>query len=226
MGGNCLTARYCMQPCARKATYNGKVFATETYAYEPTGQLREGKISTILPATGRTMAQSHVCAYDARAHRAQCTFGEVETRFAYEHGRLVGSQVQRADAIERRTHVHDARGRLVRTTRVADVGEVTIDFTYNPDGSLATMHDLSNRAEVTRTFSYDGGRLARITMTPDGTVMEYRYDHAGRVLEQVTRGPSSQERVTYAYDDAGRLVERAWHDGDDVLTESYVYHCR
>ncbi len=228
MGGRCLTDRYCMKPCARMATYNGKVFARQRYAYEPAGPLREGKIVTILPNTGRTMGQFHVCSYDARAHRTRCTFGELETSFAYELDRLVGSEIKRGDeTLERRTHVYGASGQLVRTTRqAADAGESAVDFAYNADGSLAATRETSTGHEVTRTFAYDGGgRVTHIETTPDGTVVDYRYDPAGRVIEQVKRGPSP-EHVTYAYDREGRLVERAWHDGDDLLTEAYAYDCR
>jgi RHS repeat-associated protein len=86
-------------------------------------------------------------------------------------------------------------------TSQVDRNDNTINYRYNPNGTLASIAD--TRGAVT-TFEYDlAGRVTKMTDPTGYEYGPYDYDLAGR--HTGFRDPSGK-RVAYGYDDAGNLT--------------------
>ena len=128
---------------------------------------------------------------------------------------LIGTTLFGYDAFNRRTRVTDVNGVVVETTY--DAFDRTTSITHK--GTVAA-EDL-----VTTLVFNPFGDLFR-TILPEGNVIEYDYDHVGRLISMerrpdvATRG----ERMFYALDAAGnrsREQKQRW-DGTGWVTESFT----
>ncbi len=98
------------------------------------------------------------------------------------------------------TNTWTLRGELASTTKS---GEGTVEYSYNPDGTLDWVEDALNRRT---TFGYDNrGRLETRT-NPDSKVWSTDYNAAG---ELVSETDPLNRSTSYTYDGAGRLETTA-----------------
>ncbi|REK07198.1 MAG: RHS repeat protein [Acidobacteria bacterium] len=126
---------------------------------------------------------------------------------------LVGTTTYEYDAFNRQEAVTDPNGLVVHT--VYDAMDRVVETTV--EGSLGTLLVTENRYD-------EFGDLFQ-TVMPEGNVVEYSYDHAGR-LETIERKPDDQpsshgERTRYEYDAAGNRT-REEQQGWDQVTQSWV----
>jgi RHS repeat-associated protein len=119
-----------------------------------------------------------------------------ETTAAYDTAN--GNPLWSEDAAGRRTtYLWDPTGIFLNSV-VSPVG--TTSFTYNPDGSLATLTDANGH---TSQYGYSSYGDLISTTDPLGQVMAYEYDQAGRLVAQEDANSS---RVEYIYDAKGNVV--------------------
>ena len=95
--------------------------------------------------------------------------------------------------------VYLRRQRQVLTAEDPDSNTTT--YTYNADGTMATM---VNAASQTTTYNtYDSNkRLTKMT-DPNGLMTQFTYDYRGRMLTKVVGSLTT----TYTYDAAGNLTK-------------------
>lgn len=114
----------------------------------------------------------------------------------------------------------DGLGRVIRTERTLDDGEVQlVDADYDPAGRLTAMH-LQGGA-VSHRFEYDTlGRLI-YAVDPDIGERSYTYWDSTSIASLLLRTATNAEgqAVRYDYDHIGRLTSVTGHDG-----ARYVYH--
>jgi RHS repeat-associated protein len=110
-------------------------------------------------------------------------------------------------AVRATSHVHDARGRLVRS--VASTGAVTVTR-YDARDLAVEQHD-DTGVSAARTYGALG-ELARSTVDPAGLALAtgYAYDALGRMT--ALTDPTG-ESTQFAYDRLGRLVRTTLADG-------------
>ncbi len=129
----------------------------------------------------------------------------------------------------------DGLGRTFKVTTKTSDGDATSNYTYDPDGNLATVSDAQND-DIDVTYTYDGldrKIKAVYVSTPDdqhtpteefyydgdnrliayvdmmGAKFETKYDNLGRVIEQTVPNvaPGDPTTVTtYAYDDSANTM--------------------
>jgi RHS repeat-associated protein len=105
----------------------------------------------------------------------------------------------------------DGQGRLLSER---DRNGQGLSFSYNPDGTLATIVDSVGR---TISFSYDGGMLSQVSL-PDGRHVGYGYDGNGR-LATVTDARNGITR--YTYDPNGLLATIVDQNNHTVVQNTY-----
>ncbi|WP_285416606.1 RHS repeat protein [Pseudomonas sp. efr-133-TYG-5] len=150
-------------------------------------------------------------------------------RFSYDAlGRRITAQDEHG-AITR--HVWDAVGRLIQTT---SPNGATRAWSYSAYGQITAERDELGR--ITRYEYDDDLHLVSRRINPDGTQVQYRYDHAQLLLTEIENesgekylldytptGLIRQEtgfdgrRTAYAYDRNGNLLEKTEY-GDDGST--------
>ena len=113
-------------------------------------------------------------------------------------GRTVNGQVQRFE--------YDKRGQLLAVKDVA--GKDLERYTYDSAGNILskTVHGKTTR------FTYDAANQITSRTNPDGSVVQYRYDAAGRLVQEGTRS------YVYGYQDK---VEEIRENGKTVARFSY-----
>ncbi|XHF32748.1 DUF6531 domain-containing protein [Pseudomonas chlororaphis] len=155
-------------------------------------------------------------------------------RFSYDAlGRRITAQDEHG-AITR--HAWDAVGRLIQTT---SPNGATRAFSYSAYGQITAERDELGR--ITRYEYDDDLHLVSRRINPDGTRVQYRYDHAQLLLTEIENesgekyrldytptGLIRQEtgfdgrRTAYAYDRNGHLLEKTEY-GDDGSTLVTAY---
>lgn len=129
------------------------------------------------------------------------------------------------------TNTHDGSGRVTQVSYSDSTPTVT--YTYNPDGTVATMADGTG----TTTYSYDGQGNLTSEATPEGT-LSYTWDPAGNMtsmsypdgnkatftynqLDQMASMNDGKSHTTsFSYDSAGNLSEI---DYPNSTTAYYTY---
>jgi RHS repeat-associated protein len=116
----------------------------------------------------------------------------------------------RADTVTNTDYTYDALGRLATVT---DPKQQVTTYTYNLDGSVASL--AHTNAEVSTpgvTWTYDPA-YARVTTMVDGTgTTSYTYHQVGQLgAGQVATvdGPLANDVISYSYDQLGRMISRA-----------------
>ncbi|UFQ01952.1 RHS repeat protein [Pseudomonas fitomaticsae] len=133
-------------------------------------------------------------------------------------------------------HAWDAVGRLIQTT---SPNGATRAFSYSAYGQITAERDELGR--ITRYEYDDDLHLVSRRINPDGTRLQYRYDHAQLLLTEIENesgekyrldytptGLIRQEtgfdgrRTGYAYDRNGHLLEKTeFGDDDSTLVTGY-----
>jgi len=165
------------------------------------------------------------------------------TTFTYYETGNVLTRTKRSGATA--TYTCDTLNRITQalyTSTTGSIAESTVYDIYgnkytvgNPDVTYTYAYDLKNRptlkidgrASKSLSYTYDpAGNIATKT-NYDGSITEYRYDSANRLVSE--RNPSFLE-VSYQYDGAGRLLNRilsngamtgyTWDDGNRLASLS------
>jgi hypothetical protein len=105
-------------------------------------------------------------------------------------------------------------------------------FAYQPDGRLHEQLTYQFRSLGRRVYEYDGqGRPKTVLIYKNGLLewtTQYRYDHQGRIGEQIEVMPDATfgNRTTYQYDERGRLIAEQFNNRLDPsldATSTYEY---
>jgi RHS repeat-associated protein len=97
-----------------------------------------------------------------------------------------------------------------QTAGSQSVGNQDITYTFQYDLKNRLKQKTDSRVNMSLSYSYDkAGNIATKT-NYDGSVTEYRYDDANRLVAE--RNPNYLE-VSYQYDEAGRLLNRILSNG-------------
>ncbi|WP_346836124.1 RHS repeat-associated core domain-containing protein [Pseudomonas sp. 9.2(2024)] len=191
------------------------------YHYDAQGRL----LSIRYPDSGR-----HVFVWNDLGQLVEESLPDGGVRkFSYDlQGRRITAQDENG-AITR--HAWDAVGRLIQTTLPTGA---TRAFSYSAYGQITAERDELGR--ITRYEYDDDLHLVSRRINPDGTRLQYRYDHAQLLLTEIENesgekyrldytptGLIRQEtgfdgrRTAYAYDRNGHLLEKT-EFGDDGST--------
>jgi len=119
------------------------------------------------------------------------------------------------------TYTYDSLGNVIRKTEAVDTPvERATTYTYNDSGQPLTVTSQgdAHTQEVTVTFTYDAnGNIASIRDAEGNTTQLQSYDVMGNLLRMLDpRGNS----WTYGYDAMGRMTSEAYPDGNGT---SYEY---
>ena len=187
------------------------------------------RVSSIQPPAG--MLTSFV--YDSRGRLGSATQGSRQTTYSYDaNGRLAGV----TDPLNlNESFTYDADGNLL--TKTLQDGRV-ITYSYDNNGNLASVTPPAAAAHgftyspVNLPISYspptvNGGgsmiysfsadrELTKLTR-PDGQIVNYNYDVAGRVKSLVTPGAT----FNFTYNSTTGNLTRASVSGGEVITYSY-----
>ncbi|WP_236189121.1 DUF6531 domain-containing protein, partial [Pseudomonas paraglycinae] len=196
------------------------------YHYDPQGRL----LSVRYPDSGR-----HVFVWNDLGQLVEESLPDGGVRkFSYDlQGRRITAQDENG-AITR--HAWDAVGRLIQTT---SPNGATRAWSYSAYGQITAERDELGR--ITRYEYDDDLHLVSQRINPDGTRLQYRYDHAQLLLTEIENesgekyrldytptGLIRQEtgfdgrRTAYAYDRNGHLLEKT-EFGDDGTTLVTAY---
>ncbi|WP_433899247.1 RHS repeat-associated core domain-containing protein [Pseudomonas sp. PSE1(2024)] len=196
------------------------------YHYDAQGRL----LSIRYPDSGR-----HVFVWNDLGQLVEESLPDGGVRkFSYDAlGRRITAQDEHG-AITR--HAWDAVGRLIQTT---SPNGATRAFSYSAYGQITAERDELGR--ITRYEYDDDLHLVSRRINPDGTRLQYRYDHAQLLLTEIENesgdkyrldytptGLIRQEtgfdgrRTAYAYDRNGHLLEKT-EFGDDGTTLVTTY---
>lgn len=158
---------------------------TTSYTYDDVGR----QVSVTAPGG---LVTTYGYDEDSRVVSVASPEGEV-TATSYDAVGRVSTSTDPAGVVS--TNTWTLRGQLASTTKT---GEGTVEYSYNPDGTLDWVQDALNHRT---TFSYDTrGRLVSRT-DPNAKVWSTVYDAAGRLTSETD--PLSRT-TSYTYDDAGR----------------------
>lgn len=116
------------------------------------------------------------------------------------------------------TSFFDDKGRLVRTVDTTDGAGSTTHYSYNPQGLLTVISNVSTsfgqpqETETHRWYYSDGrpDKMLRIKNGADTTTVSFVLDEKGRVIEEAAkRKNASQQSFYYYYDEHDRLTDIA-----------------
>ncbi|HSG38729.1 MAG TPA: hypothetical protein VLE27_03735, partial [Thermoanaerobaculia bacterium] len=188
----------------------GNPTPTQTYAYDALNRLS----SVIQPWTGAGGGMAVTTyGYDAQDHLTRVADAEGNvTTYTYSDRDLMTSQVSPVSGTT--TYAYDEHGELVTETdargvtmtRAVDVLDRVTSVTYpNPELNIAYTYD-------DPAVPFSRGRLTRIARP--GSVIEYRYDRFGRVLQDGD--------LSYNYDANGNATSLVYPGGVEAVT-TYDY---
>lgn len=157
--------------------------ATTTFTHTSTG-----RVATVTPATGIT-----------RHHRYD-TLGNLTSITA--------------DSGEYLAYTHDTAGRILTAITGTDETRThTIEFTYTPNGQVATQR-LDDQPALKNDYDHLGRRTRRTT--PTGAVTSWRHN----ALHQVTALTADGTDVTFTHDLTGRLTQ--WRVGEVQIDRAFT----
>ena len=120
------------------------------------------------------------------------------------------------------SQVVNALGEVVTST---DAVDLSLSFTYTPDGSIATVSRNAGRGAVTTTFGYDSlGRKTSHSDLDSGTTT-LKYNALGETIEQIDASNHSVDTLLDARGRPWRQRARRWMGGayDVESTTTFVY---
>lgn len=141
------------------------------------------------------------------------------------------------DVVGNRTSVENALGHRVETTAfnqrglpliVKDVNGIETHLTYNARGWLVGKEVVGPEGDELTRYAYTGvsdysgeGMIKSVTL-PNGSVMQYEYDNARRLISEIN---GLGERIDYALDlEGNRLASVTYSaDGELVHTQRQVF---
>ncbi len=222
--------------------------ATTGYEYDDTGNLTK----VVPPAPAKPTSY----AYDSLSRVTAVTDGNgVRIDYGYDkldrvvsvkqgatvlqantfnaNGALTGTQTAGAT----RVLEYDARNRLTKVTRGAEVVSYTYDKVGNvktlltPTGTATYGYDdadrLTSLADAytgTTTFGYDNADHRTSTTFPGGATQTNGYDNAGRqTLLKVTKGTSELFKATYRFTKNGADTDKIQSKTVKSVTTDYTY---
>jgi RHS repeat-associated protein len=211
----------------RRTASTDQTNATTHYGYDAEGQLTsvtdplgnvthyayddDGNLASVTDANGHITSY----AYDLMDEKVSRTLplGMTES-FTYDP---VQELVTHTDFRGKTTSfTYDFRKRL--QTKVPDptLGEPTITYNYNPDGTRASMVDASG----TTTYTYDLRDRLLTKARPEGT-LTYTYDASGNVAS-IDSSNANGTSVAYAWDAANQLVSVTDNRLGGMTTAAYT----
>jgi YD repeat-containing protein len=111
----------------------------------------------------------------------------------------------------------DAKGNVVKTIDSSETSISTTTYNYNPEGLLITVHSTSSDTSSKTVqiedhiWQYEQNkvkRMLRIKDKQDTTIVNFKFDEAGNVSEEVSMRKGVQsEPVYYYYDSNNRLTD-------------------
>jgi RHS repeat-associated protein len=166
---------------------------TETYRYDPAGNLELREHRVFVGAGSRYGWDQHLAVED----------GAAPGRPGVRSNRLVSTQIgTEGTPGARQTYAHDVEGNLLSMPHIAALR-------WTPTGQLGA---LERTATFRAVYAYDAsGERVRKVVDRDGVVHEHIYFGACEIFRERVRGALEQERQTVHVDDEGRrtaLLER------------------
>jgi len=212
----------------RRTASTDQTGATTTYAYDAGGQLTSvvdplGHVTTYgYDANGNltsaTDADNHTTtyAYDAANRKISRTLplGASET-FGYDSD---GNETSHTDfAGKTTTYAFDNRrpGRRISKLPDPSLGERSVGYTYNADGTRASMTDASG----TTTYAYDVRGRVLTKSTPEGT-LTYGYDASSNVAT-IESSNANGTSLEYAWDAGNQLISVTDNRAGGTTTAAY-----
>jgi len=215
------------------STFTGanKTFVDTTPAGRTTTTVLDAleRISSIQPAGMALTAYS----YDSRGRLSSILVGTRNTAIAYDANGNLASITNPLN--QTRSFTYDATGHML--TMMLEDGRV-INYSYDPNGNLTSITPPGSGSHGyaygtvnlpssynppvvsgtgSTTYAYSADRdLSKMTR-PDGQVVNYNYDSAGRLSSMVT--PAST--LNFAYDSATGNVASATVAGGEAIAYSY-----
>ncbi len=200
---------------------NGSASQTRIYANDAEGRATGYEEFS----GGMTVPRRHVFVLDEKGNRVEYRIvqpdganGEKNLYKYDERGRLIETKVleHKGTLLSRIVHAYDARGRQ------------SSQIIYNADGSVSSVSRVTYdaRGRVAERNRFDGDMLTYR--------VRYKYDRAGRLVEQETAGsvletdfPPSEVhapgRVVYVYKAAGRPAEAVAYGPDGSVRERILF---
>lgn len=186
-----------------QTTDTGSGPSTETYSYDPAGQLTE--------VAGGPSPISQT--YGPRGNRTTVTFGGTTVDVGYEpSGAIAGYTSATGDG----TVTYDAAGRRTGATTTDAGGNPTgwsTTIAYDAAGRTTAASETDGSTTITNTRGWDGdGNLSKLTRTETGvfpTIIDYIWDTTRgmpKALDQYLYG-SIHARLDYANDNIGILLD-------------------
>ncbi len=195
----------------RRIASTDQTNATTHYGYDAEGQLTsvtdplgqvtqyaydgDGNLTTVTDGNGHVTSY----AYDLMNEKLSRTLPRGMTEsFTYDP---VQELLTHTDFRGKTTSfTYDPRKRLQTKVPDPSLGEATITYNYNPDGTRASMLDASG----TTTYTYDSRDRLLTKATPEGT-LTYSYDPSGN-LAHIASSNANGTSVGYVWDAANQLV--------------------
>jgi RHS repeat-associated protein len=147
--------------------------------------------------------------YDPQGNVTGLTdFHQVRTGFSYDLDNFLIRKTWADGRFE--TSQYDAAGYLVRETNARGI---SANYTWDVNGNLLQITYSDQTPSV--AFTYDAHD--RLTKVVDGSgTTEFTYDIASRIVS--TKGPWTNDTITYTYDDLGRVTTMTPQGGETVTT--------
>lgn len=187
---------------ATRTSDTGAGPVTETYAYDPAGQL-----------TGVTGgANPSSATFGPRGNRTTVTTGGVTAQVNYQPSGAIAGYTSTAGA---GTFTYDAAGRRTGSATVDATGTPTATTTlgYDAAGRTTAVAETQGASTVTNTRAWDGDdNLATLTHTETGVfpwILDYIWDTTGgmpRILDEYLYG-SIHARMDYANANLGLQLD-------------------
>jgi|SRR5450432_541710 len=129
---------------------------------------------------------------------------------------------------------YDRNGRLVKTTDTSDTYKATTDYTYNENGALAGLMNVSTETDNHSTASemhvwiYKNelpDQMIKIKGDQDSTIVKLVRDENGNVVEeQAFHGTQKLPTIYYYYDNDKRLTDIVrYNQKADRLLPDYIF---
>ena len=175
---------------AVQANHPDPAHNSTTYTYDNLGDL-----TTVTDANGHSTRKT----FDLLGELTSETFpagGSSEIRSFDATGNLLTRQDFNGKTS---TYSYDQLNQLIGIAPDPSLGQTAVNFTYTPNGQIASMTD----AGGVINYTYDNQDRVKTKSTPAGT-LTYTYDAAGNVASMSSSNPNGVS-VSYTYDQLNRL---------------------